>query len=73
MTVAVPEGLKKMMERVHGINWSEIARRAFEETIRGRRMLEASRTMDQLRESTKVRGWSGVKEIRKWRDRKRKS
>ncbi len=73
VTVTVPEELKRMMERVHGVNWSEIARRAFEETIRRRRMLEASQTMDQLRESTKIRGWSGVREIRKWRDRESKS
>ncbi len=38
-----------------------------------RKMREASETMDRLRESTKLSGWSGVKEIRKWRGAGKKS
>jgi len=68
VTVTVPEELKKRMERVPGMNWSEIARRAFQEAVKQRRMLEAARAMDELRHSTKPGRWSGVKEIRKWRD-----
>ncbi len=73
VTVAVPEALKKRMEHVPGVNWSEIAREAFEEAVRRREMREAAETMDKLRESTKLSGWSGVKEIRKWRDAGKKS
>jgi hypothetical protein len=34
------------------------------------RMLEAARQMDILRNATKTK-WSGVEEIRKWRDRRK--
>ncbi len=72
VTVAVPEGLKKKMEQVPGVNWSEVAREAFEETIRRRQMREAAEAMDRLRESVKAPGWSGAREIRKWRDTRKK-
>src|SRR2546425_4398341 len=69
VTVAVPEELKKRMEHVPDVNWSEVARQAFEETIRRKQMLEASESIDRLRESSKTTGWNGVQEIRKWRVR----
>ncbi len=72
VTVTVPEGLKKKMEQVPGVNWSEVAREAFEETIRRKQMREAAEAMDRLRESVKASGWSGAREIRKWRDTRRK-
>ncbi len=72
VTVTVPEGLKKKMEQVPGVNWSEVAREAFEETIRRKQMREAAEAMDRLRESVKAPGWSGAREIRKWRDTRRK-
>ena len=34
ITVNVPESLKKKMEQVPDVNWSKVAREAFEETIR---------------------------------------
>jgi hypothetical protein len=73
VTVAVPEELKKKMEHVPDVNWSEVARQAFEETIRRRQMLEASESIDRLRESSKTTEWNGVQEIRKWRDRDQRS
>jgi len=42
-------------------------------TIRRRQMREASESTDRLRESSKTPGWSGVAEIRKWRDRDQRS
>jgi len=72
VTVTVPEGLKKKMEQVPGVNWSEVAREAFEDTIRRKQMREAAETMDRLRESVKTSDWSGAREIRKWRDTRRK-
>ena len=72
VTVTVPEGLKKKMEQVPGVNWSEVAREAFEDTIRRKQMREAAETMDRLRESVKAPDWSGAREIRKWRDTRRK-
>jgi len=73
VTISVPEELKKKMEHTGGVNWSEVARHAFEEAVRRREMSEAAEAMDRLRESTKLSGWSGVREIRKWRDAERKS
>ncbi len=72
VTVNVPEGLKRKMQRVSGVNWSEVAREAFEETIRQGQMREAAEAMDSLRETTKAPGWSGSREIRKWRDAPRR-
>ena len=60
------------MEHVSGVNWSEVARGAFEETVRRKRMLEAAENIKRLREESKTPGWSGVREIRKWRDARRK-
>ncbi len=73
VTVSLPEDLKKKMERLAGVNWSRVAREAFEEAIRRTRMLEAAGAMDRLRETTRVPGWSGAREIRKWRDREKRS
>ncbi len=72
VTVSVPEELKKKMEHTGGVNWSEVARQAFEETVRKQEMLEAAQDIDRLREETKSPGWSGAREIRKWRDADRK-
>ena len=68
VTISVPEELKKKIEHTGGVNWSEVARQAFEEAVRSREMSEAAQAMDKLRESTKISGWSGVREIRKLRD-----
>ena len=72
VTVSVSEELKKKMEQTSGVNWSEIAREAFEEAVKRKEMSEAASSMDRLRESTKLSGWSAVREIRKWRDADKK-
>ena len=72
VTVSVPEELKKKMEHAGSVNWSEVARQAFEEMVRRREMLEAALDIDRLREETRDPGWNGVREIRKWRDADRK-
>jgi hypothetical protein len=72
VTVSVPEELKKKMEHVPGVNWSEIARKAFEETVQRKRMLEAAENIKKLREESRTPDWSGAREIRKWRDAGRK-
>lgn len=73
VTVSVPEELKKKMEHIGSVNWSEVARQAFEDMIRRREMLEAAQDINRLRVATKTPGWSGAHEIRKWRDAGRKS
>lgn len=69
VTISVPEELKKKMGQAKTVNWSEVAREAFEDKLKRRRMLGAADTMDRLREATKGGAWSGAREIRKWRDR----
>src|SRR6266481_3343486 len=45
VTVAVPEELKKRMEHVPDVNWSEVARQAFEETIRRKQHINGTRDL----------------------------
>ncbi len=66
ITISVPEELREKMRRVKGINWSAVARRAFEEELRRIERYEAAKRIDELR--TKVEGWSAAEEVRKWRD-----
>ncbi len=70
VTVRVPEELKERMESCKGINWSEVARKAFEEAARKEEMHCAAAAIDKLRLESKVE-WNGAKEIRKWRDAER--
>ncbi len=72
VTVSVPEDLKKRMENLSGVNWSNVARKAFEETVRQKQMLDAAEQIKRLRDESKTQGWNGVREIRKWRDAGRK-
>lgn len=67
VTVSVPDELKRRMERYKHINWSEVARRAFEEATRLEEMSKAAEAIKDLRMKSKVK-WIGAEEIRKWRD-----
>jgi len=67
VTIRVPEELKRRMEQCKGINWSEVARKAFEEAARREEMQCAAAVIDKLRVESKIK-WDGSKEIRKWRD-----
>ncbi len=82
VTVRVDEDLKAKMEKLKHVNWSEVIRRAIaervvvEETLAARRTInvklleEAMRNQDLLRTKTTGR-WSGVEEIRRWRELRR--
>jgi len=67
VTIRVPEELKERMERCKTINWSEVARKAFEEAERKEEMQCAAESIKKLREESKAE-WDGAKEIRRWRD-----
>ena len=68
--------LKEKMEKLRHINWSEVVRKAIEDTIRREesklrnkdrtRMKAAALRTDQLRRE--VPGWSSVEEIRRGRE-----
>jgi hypothetical protein len=76
VTVRVDDATKKKMEKLRGVNWSEVARKAFEEKIRESefwrpvdvaRMRQAAASTDALRR--RVEGRDSTAEIRKWRGR----
>jgi hypothetical protein len=64
----VSDELKRGMKKLKHINWSSVARRAFEDTIYREEKRGAAREIDRIRLSGKTGAWSGAKEIRKWRD-----
>mgnify|MGYP001125013394 CR=1 FL=1 len=70
VTVSVSEDLRRHMKRYKHVNWSEVARKAFESVIRQEEMRKAAEGIDELRLSAHSK-WSGAKEIRKWRHRLR--
>ena len=66
-TIRIPEELKGRMERCKSVNWSEVARKAFEDAARRQEIQCAADSIKKLRlESEKE--WNGAEEIRKWRD-----
>jgi len=73
VTITVPEELKREMKKRKRTNWSWVARKAFEESIRQEEMTMAAEGIDRLRTSGRTPGWSGAKEIRKWRDASKSS
>jgi hypothetical protein len=75
-TVRVDEELKRKMNDLKEVNWSEVTRAAIEEKVREmemwrrvdvQRLKLASTETDDLRR--KVEGWSSTSEIRRWRSR----
>ncbi len=67
ITIRVPEQLKAKMEKCKNINWSEVARKAFEETACKEEVQCAANSIKKLRAESGV-DWDGAKEIRRWRD-----
>ena len=67
ITVTVSEELKGRMKRCKSVNWSEVARKAFEDAAREEEMQHAAESIKNLRSESKS-DWDGAKEIRKWRD-----
>ncbi len=68
--------LKRKMDQLKHINWSEVVRRAIAETIRREEERRRSKDLTKVRKaalrseiiSREVKGWSSVEEIRKWRE-----
>lgn len=67
ITIRIPEELKSRMEQCKSINWSEVARKAFEDAARREEIQCAANSIRKLRSEGKE-DWEGAKEIRKWRD-----
>jgi hypothetical protein len=76
ITLRVDDQLKRKMEQLRDVNWSEVARKAIEEKISESEpwqpvdvglLNEASKDTDALRRNSK--GWDSTLEIRRWRGR----
>jgi hypothetical protein len=67
ITVRVPEELKGRMKRCKSVNWSQVARTAFEDAARKEEIQCAAEAIKNLRLESKAE-WDGAKEIRRWRD-----
>ncbi len=82
ITVRIDGKLKKKMEKLKHINWSEVVRQAIakiietEESEKSRRKIDFERLMSAAKEQDGLRAktsgsWSGAEEIRKWRELRR--
>jgi hypothetical protein len=82
ITIRVDEDLKRRMETVGEINWSEFVRGAIrrrldlEESLRRSLDVDRDRIDGAIRVQDRIRGrtsgeWSGAEEIRRWRDSRR--
>lgn len=82
VTVRVDDELKKRMDRLRHVNWSEVVRRAIaerialEETLASSRIIDVRRLEEAIRDQDRLRSkttgkWSGTEEIRKWRELRR--
>lgn len=70
ITITVDTTLKKRMKELRGVNWSEVARDAFEERVMAEQRVKAAKAIKKIRKASKAK-WSGSEEIRKWRDMSR--
>lgn len=67
VTITVDRELKKKMEELKQVNWSRVARMAFEEEIKKEKRRRITNEIKAIREKD-TSNWSGSEEIRKWRD-----
>ena len=81
LTIRLPDSLRRQMERLRELNWSEVIREAIQSRIRlemarkparnRRLMLRAVKKQDEIAEALSSRysgSWSGVEVIRYWRN-----
>ena len=67
ITIVLPKELKDRMRKLKNVNWSEVARKAFEKEIERIEKEQALEEIMRLREESMVE-WKGAKVIRKWRN-----
>jgi AbrB family looped-hinge helix DNA binding protein len=58
------DSIEKVLKKRNNIH----LRTARLNTVQNKQLTNTSRSMDRLRQSSKTPGWSGAREIRKWRD-----
>ncbi|MBN1762780.1 MAG: hypothetical protein JW878_06870 [Methanomicrobia archaeon] len=72
VTVRVDEQLKREMEKLKHINWSEVIRNTVEAKIKegsSRNLAEAVLLNERLRKKA-PEGWDSTREIKRWRQRR---
>jgi predicted transcriptional regulator len=70
--------LKRKMDMLSYINWSEVVRKAIEEVVNRELSKLKSKDVEKLKMaalrseelSRKVGGWNSVEEIRRWREKR---
>ena len=73
----ISEELKRRMEELKHINWSEVVRRAIAEVVEREELKMCRKDLSRIRSaiiraerlSRRVEGWSSVEELRRWRER----
>ena len=73
----ISEELKRRMEELKHINWSEVVRRAIAEVVEREELKTRRKDLSRIRSaiiraerlSRRVEGWSSVEELRRWRER----
>jgi len=70
ITITVDKELKKSMEELKQVNWSRVARAAFEQKIREEKREQIASSIKAIRDKDET-NWSGSEEVRKWRDSRR--
>jgi flavin-binding protein dodecin len=81
ITIRIPEALKRKMDRVKAVNWSEVVRRAIADRLKVEEKLKtknwslivkASKKSDDIRESLEracgKTDYDSAETIRSWRD-----
>ena len=74
----IDKKLKKRMDKLRHINWSEIVRKAISEVVAREEARMRGKDIERLKNaalksegiSRRIEGWSGVEEIRRWRERR---
>ena len=77
MSFRISEELKRRMEELKHINWSEVVRRAIAEVVEREELKTRRKDLSRIRSaiiraerlSRRVEGWSSVEELRRWRER----
>ena len=70
ITVRISDSMREEMRAFDDVNWSEEIRESIERKLKIMKMKNACKTQDRLRKKASGK-WSGVSEIRKWRERRK--
>lgn len=68
VSVRVSRELKEKMARIQE-DWASLLRRTIERRVKEQEVLEASRTIDEIRSKTRVGAYNAAKSVREDRDR----